>query len=137
MGNVSLGSIRREEIVEKGRVEWPNSLISEIVIVSLDFWAFVVMGLLDHSLDQSAVLLAKGFHGIISVPESWLVGGNEKSIKLFFLVPLSIFLYNDLLREVDKQLISESGQGVVLFTTEVGEDLISLLGDISIVSEHP
>jgi len=135
LSNVSLGPVCREEIVEESGVEWPDSLVAKIVIVSLNFWAFVVVRLLNHGLDQSAVFLAESLHSVVSISQGWLLRGHQKSIKLLLLIPLSVFLHNNFLRKMYKQLISKSGQRVVLLTTEVGEDFISFLSDIGKVGE--
>jgi len=47
LSDCSPGSISTEEIVEDCRINWIDSLLIVVIIVSLDLWALVVVGSVD------------------------------------------------------------------------------------------
>jgi hypothetical protein len=76
LSNASLGSVGRKEIVEQRSIQWSNRLISKIIIVRLDLWALVVVRLINHGLNKSAVFIAESLHCIVLVSESWQLSSN-------------------------------------------------------------
>jgi len=79
LSNVSSSSISTEEIVEDGRVQWSNSLVSHIIVVGVDLGALVVVRLLDHLFNNFAVFSAELVHGLVLILKLVNLSGIYKS----------------------------------------------------------
>jgi len=69
LSNVSSSSISTEEIVENGRVQWSDSLVSHIIVVGVNLRALVVVRLLNHLFNNFAVFSAELVHRLVLILE--------------------------------------------------------------------
>ena len=85
-------SVGAEEVVEHSGVHWHHSLLLEVVVVGIDFGALQVMGCVDHSIDQTSIVMGEFSKRSLLVFCADDVIRAYKSIELLSLVSVSVVL---------------------------------------------
>ena len=107
LGDGALPAVGREEVVEDGSVDWAHRLLTEVVVVSLDLGAAVVVRVLDEHLDHVCVLSAEISQGGVLAGECAVLKGGDEAIELLLLVAVAVLLHDDGSSEVLKELSAE------------------------------
>lgn len=79
-------SLCTKEVIEDGGVEGLDTLLVEIVVVSLDLGALAIMGLRNQGINQTCVFFCVLAHFNVVSCKIGVALRSKESIELFFLV---------------------------------------------------
>jgi len=86
-------SLCAEEVIEDRRVQRLDTLLIEVVVVSLDLGALAIMGLRHKCFNKASVLFRVLTHFDVILYEVRVALGSEESIELLLLVTETV-LFN-------------------------------------------
>ena len=95
MGDGALSAVGSEEVVENGRVEGADCALTEVIVVSFNLRAAIVVGVLNEDFDQVGVNAAEFAESLMSLVESIVLKRGDESIELLLLISLSALLYHN------------------------------------------
>ena len=85
-------SISAEEVVEYGGIHRHHSLLLEVIVVGIDFWALQVVRGINHDINQSSIVAGELSKRLLLVSCTNYVIRAYKSIKLLSLVSVPVIL---------------------------------------------
>ena len=90
----ALSAVGSEEIVENGGVEGTDCALTEVIVVSFNLGAAIVVGVFNEDLDQVGINAAEFAERLMSLVESIVLKRGDESVELLLLISLSALLYN-------------------------------------------
>ena len=124
----ALSAVGSEEIVENGGVEGTDCALTEVIVVSFNLGAAIVVGVFNEDLDQVGINAAEFAERLMSLVESIVLKRGDESVKLLLLISLSALLNNYRSSEMLEKLLSENSHcfGIV-FTGKVMIESLALV----------
>ena len=136
MGNSSLSTISREEVVENGCIEGSDGALSEIIIIGFNLWAKIIMRILDQNLNHIGILFAEFTKSLILLVELIVLHGGEEAIILLLLISLPVLLHDDGPSEVLQEVSAEySHRFRLMVPSEMMIDPLPLIVELFIFGE--
>ena len=96
-----------EEVVEDGGIDWSNSSLSIVVVISFYLGAAVVVAVFDEVLNEDSIVLSELFQGLIYFLQIIMRKREQEPVKLLLLVSLSVFFHHNAASQVLKEFLSE------------------------------
>ena len=102
LSNGSSSAISTEEVIENSSVEGTNSTLTKVIVVSLDLGAAIVMRVLNKNFNHIGIFTTELSQVLVILVKSVVLHGGDETIKLLFLIAVSVFLYNNSTSQVLK-----------------------------------
>jgi len=130
----ALSAVGSEEIVENGGVEGTDCALTEVIVVSFNLGAAIVVGVFNEDLDQVGINAAEFAERLMSLVESIVLKRGDESVKLLLLISLSALLNNYRASEMLEKLLSENSHSLgIVFTGKVMVESLTLIVDLFIL----